>query len=67
MANPHRAWRRLLELIQDRKEEDVNMLATFCLELERTVVSPMQARVDTLEDRVRKLEEAAGNGSPQKT
>jgi len=62
MANPHRAWKRLLELISDRKEEDVNMLATFCLELERTVVSPLQSRVDALENRIRKIEEQADGG-----
>ena len=56
MANPKRAWKRLLELIQDRREEDVNMLATFCIELERIVVNPLKTRVDTLEQKVSKLE-----------
>ena len=57
MANPRRAFAALLKLVQEPKEDDVNMLATFCIELERTVVNPLQARVDALERRIKSLEE----------
>ena len=63
MANPQRAWKRLLELIEDRREEDVNMLATFCIELERTVVNPLRTRVDTLEQKIQKLESELREGA----